>query len=221
MNFKTVIFKSVFAVFFLITTAQLSAQSFFNSFDRSQGLGQGVGEISGIFAHQVFSYDGETESSSNSYGLRTGYGLGDEFDIKFSWISQNSTYDFLDDLKVNYFVFTPKYSIGDGKLAFAVPIGIVTSKYGEGDREHETYVTPQVLFNYPFSDIIEAGINARYIIPFVEDTDNLIGIDVGVGISGDLSQWVVRPELGLVFNPGEEGIFLSPGVSFSYFVGGW
>ena len=35
---------------------------------------------------------------------------------------------------------------------------------------------------------------------FEEDTDLLIGVNIGFGFSKDLSRWAIRPDFGFVFN---------------------
>ncbi|HQU71054.1 MAG TPA: hypothetical protein PKV71_06630 [Calditrichia bacterium] len=47
------------------------------------------------------------------------------------------------------------------------------------------------------------------------DLDVLVAFNLGLGISSDLNRWALRPEVGYLFNPGENGHYFhwSLGVS--------
>lgn len=218
MNFKTNFLKSLWATMFLFGLLQLNAQSFFNTFDRARPLDQGAFVTTVSFAKQYFSYDGETEDISNTYGLVSGFGVTDEFSINLGWASYDLLNSYFKNFKVKYYIVKPKYSMLEGKIALGMPFGVVISKFKESDEsETETYIAPEFMFNYPVNDIFEFGANARIIIPFVEDANTLIRIDVAFGLSHDLSLWAIRPEFGILFDPGEEGMYFTPGVAVSYY----
>ncbi len=42
---------------------------------------------------------------------------------------------------------------------------------------------------------------------FDRDNDDLFAFNVGLGLSNDLTKWVLRPEAGVLVNPGEDGTF--------------
>lgn len=200
---------------------QLNAQTYHNTFDKAQSIGEGVIEVSGNYAYQSYRYDGEGNGVANTYGLRVGYGLDNHFDIKFSWTAwQWDDTEFIGDDNMNFFVFKPKYSFGEeGMVALAVPIGLRSYSYGD-ETENKFYLAPEVMFNYPVNEFFEAGANGRFVFPFEEKADPMIGFNVSVGVSSDLTQWVVRPELGVLFEPGEDGFYLTPGIAASYYIGG-
>ncbi|GEM_PF-6019255 len=168
-NLKTPIRNSLLLSCILFSFFQLNAQSFYNTFDRAQSLGEGISEISGNFAHQAISYDGETEGFTNTFGLRAGYGFKGGFDLKFSWTTQR--YKEGSSTIGNFFVLKPKYSMDNGKFAIALPFGVVTQP---SNSENNTYISPEILFNHPFSQKFKFGTNARLVIPFDEYSSGTI-----------------------------------------------
>lgn len=204
--------KWLLIVSLLLGMWQLNAQSFYNTFDRAQSIGYGVIEVSGNFAQQTYSFSGENETMSKTYGLRGGYGFSNNFDLKASWTLQRGKHggDY------HFFMIKPKFSFGEsGIVAVALPFGLETYEF----EEETFYVSPEILFNYPINNFIEIGTNARFVLPLDED-DELVGVSVAIGISPDLEQWVIRPEFGMLFDLGDDGYYFSPGVAFSYFFGG-
>lgn len=39
--------------------------------------------------------------------------------------------------------------------------------------------------------------------------------NMGAGLSKELTRWAIRPEIGFLISPGDEGIFVSYGLGFT------
>jgi len=215
MNFKKFQPLLILVITFLFSI-QLTAQSLYNSFDRAPALNHGTIEATGTYADQTFFFDGESQGVSNTFGLKTGYGFGSNFDLKLSWSALRFNANI--NVNFNFFTLSPKYSFGRNKFAVALPVSVFRASF-MGESESDFMVSPELMFNSGINKYLEIGVNARLIILVDDDTENLIGLGLGIGVSSDLNKWIARPELGILFNPGEEGMFLSPGLSFSYFIG--
>lgn len=43
-----------------------------------------------------------------------------------------------------------------------------------------------------------------------------MAFNLGLGLSADFNRWAIRPEYGMLFNPGEEGHFGQFSIGFMY-----
>jgi len=95
------------------------------------------------------------------------------------------------------------------RLAYYLPVSFAFGDEFQGE-ESETWVFhPTLLFIFSFGNNFEITPSAKVLIPLnYEDADPLIAFNLGTGLSTNLNRWVLRPEIGYLFNPGKEG-FLS------------
>lgn len=221
---KMYFLKTIFLATCLFLSLPIFSQTFYNSFDRATGNGQGTIEASIVAGRQIFSFDGDTEAFTSNIGFRGGYSILDYLELKVSWSrSFLADNDLNDDLSINFIEFTPKFIFPGGKFAISLPIGRRIFKVKGGGvtiSEGTTYLTPELMFNHEFSPKFELGANLA-LVQFIgeeDGIDSLVRFNINAGFSKDRNKWVVRPEMGIVFDPGEEGSFLAPGVGFNYYI---
>jgi hypothetical protein len=59
----------------------------------------------------------------------------------------------------------------------------------------------------------------KVIYPFAaDDPEALVALNLGLGL-GPHERWVVRPEIGFLWNPGEDGRYMHLSLGFSYLFG--
>ncbi|MCY3807999.1 MAG: hypothetical protein OXG58_00925 [Gemmatimonadetes bacterium] len=46
--------------------------------------------------------------------------------------------------------------------------------------------------------------------------DDFVGVNLGLGLSSDRDRWVIRPEVGFLKDPGEEGTLWQWSLGFSF-----
>lgn len=64
----------------------------------------------------------------------------------------------------------------------------------------------------------EINTSAKAVIPLNrEDSDVLIAFNLGAGLSRNMEKWVLRPEVGILLNPGEDGYFMHFSVGLSIY----
>ena len=77
-----------------------------------------------------------------------------------------------------------------------------------------------MLLTGPVNSHVEVNGSIKGLIPLAKDGgDTLVAFNVGLGV-GDLEKWVIRPEVGFLFNPGESGHFTQFGIALTVFAGG-
>lgn len=110
----------------------------------------------------------------------------------------------------------PKLRLVEDHLALYVPIGRAFGGGEDADLGDSWQVHPTLLGTAPVHRNVEVNASAKYLIPLNDDGgDNLVAFNLGLGL-GQLDTWVIRPEVGVMFDPGDEGRFyhFSLGVSF-------
>ncbi len=104
-------------------------------------------------------------------------------------------------MQANVFGIGPKASLIKDGLAAYVPVGFAFG--GDVDGIEEFEVQPTLLLTLPVGEYIEVNPSAKGII----GDDFYVAFNVGLGLSSDFNKWAIRPEYGMLFNPGEEGHF--------------
>ena len=89
---------------------------------------------------------------------------------------------------------------------------------GGGVETSESWTAvPTLLVNAIATPTFELTPSVKLLVPFAgADPDVFVGFHLGAAISTDLGRWALRPEIGAVRDPGEDGTVWggSLGVSF-------
>ena len=175
-------------------------------YESARMLPKGDVELKGAFTHARANANGESEKLDNGYGIGIGYGINEKFNMKFRYEH------FTNEGSANFVSIGPKLAIVQDRIAAVLPVGLY---FDEGETEWAT--SPMLLFTLPTaSNTFEATLGIHGDKIFEEDTDWLLGFNLGLGFSKDLSRWAIRPDAGISFSPGNEGYFLTFGVAASY-----
>lgn len=175
-------------------------------YESARMLPKGEVEIKGAFTHARVNFEGESEKLDNGLGVAVGYGVSEKFNVKLRYEH------FSNEGSANFACIGPKLAIVQDRIAAALPIGLY---FDEG--ETEWVASPMFLFTLPnASNTFEATLGIRGDKIFEEDTDWLVGFNLGLGISKDLSRWAIRPDIGIAFSPGNEDTYLTFGLAASY-----
>jgi len=177
----------------------------FSAMQSARLAGKGKFEVTPIFSTVFFSAEGETEHVQNDFGLQGAYGLADRFDLqlRYEFISVE-----IEDASAsaNVIGIGPKIGIYKDVIAMSLPIGFAFG--GDIEDISETWqFHPTFLFTLSVGNSFEFNPSTKMLIPISGDGDVLLAFNLGAGISANLKKWVVRPEVGFLINPGEEGRF--------------
>ena len=157
-----------------------------------------------------------TSINTNSFGLQTSYGLNNKYNfrlrlerimIDFDEFESDSS-NFIDmsifNFKANitHLSFGIKYQLLKNKSAIYIPISFTKI---DNDSEIIKQIEPTYIHTFSFK-YLEINPSIKALIPLDSNTkDYLLAYNLGFGISSNLSKWVIRPEVGILTSPLEEG----------------
>jgi hypothetical protein len=166
-------------------------------------------------ASRVTAYDeGESERAQDEFGLQVGYGLAERVELRGRYVRLSPA---TDQDGVNVVGLGPKVRLSEDVAALFLPVGFA---FGGGvDAGDSFQFHPTLLLTLPASSRIEVNGSAKALIPLSGGADVLGALNVGLGLSTDLQRWAVRPEFGILFNPGESGHYKQFSVGLSFLTG--
>ena len=184
----------------------------FSEMQSAKLVDEGEFEIGGHYSAVSYSYEGESEKVQDNIGVQLAYGAGERINLRFRY-----EYISVDDLDVtaHVFGFGPKFSLTEDIIAFYVPIG-----FGTGDdivTDDTWQLHPTLLVTTTHGGVLEFVSSIKYILTFAGDQDDLLAFNIGLGLSPDLSRYAIRPEGGLLINPGEDGFYWHFSVGLSIY----
>ena len=157
-----------------------------------------------------------TSINTNSFGLQTSYGLNNKYNfrlrlerimIDFDEFESDSS-NFIDmsifnfNANMTHLSFGIKHQLLENKSAIYIPISFTKI---DNDSEIIKQIEPTYIHTFSFK-YLEINPSIKALIPLDSNTkDYLLAYNLGFGISSNLSKWVIRPEVGILTSPLEEG----------------
>jgi hypothetical protein len=179
----------------------------FSEMQSAKLVGKGKTEITPMFSVVHFMNNGETTHLQNEYGIQQAYGVSDKLDLRLRYVFVHA--DYYDpyygnfDLNVHVIGFGPKIGLYKQMHALYLPIGFA---FGEDiDITDIWQFHPTFLFTFPVGNEVELNPSMKILVPIAGDADVLIAFNLGAGLSADIEKWAIRPEIGFLVNPGEDG----------------
>jgi hypothetical protein len=165
-------------------------------------------EITPSFSTVSWQADGESEHAYNHYGVQVGYGISDHADLRFR-LEHIQLGDESDG--VNVIGIGPKIGERNGSAALYLPVGTTLNcSFAEAVEFHPTLLT-----SLPLGRDVEFNPSFKVLIPLSQEgRDILMAVNLGMGF-GPIDRFAIRPELGFLFNPGEEGVYRQFSLGFA------
>lgn len=199
-----------------LTWAALSAgcAPVFSDLQSARLVEPGQVEVTPAAGRVSFREDGESDHAQNQFGVHVATGLARSVDLRVRVESVRIPADDTPDGSVWVAGAGPKFSLVRDRLAFSLPVGFA---FGEDIEVSKTWaVHPTLHFTLPAARSVEMNASAKYLIPLHGDGgDNLAAVNLGLGLGPDIRRWAIRPEVGILFNPGEPGYFWHASLGFS------
>jgi hypothetical protein len=136
----------------------------------------------------------------NQAGLQLATGVHDKVDLRVRYERVMVE----DEPGVNVLGFGPKIQLFKDYAALYVPVGFA---FGGGVESSESWaVHPTLLLTGQVHPAVELNWAAKYLVPLSEEGgDNLLAFNLGLGLGPPKGRWTLRPEIGWLIDPGEEG----------------
>lgn len=187
----------------------------FSDLQSARTLAPGESEITGSYSFVQVANDGEREKVQDNFGVQYARGLTDRTELraKYFYISPDGE----DTNGVSALGIGPKFSLVEDRVALYTPIGL---GFGGGIDVGDTWqAQPTLLFTAPLGENAELNASTKAQFWFEELGDPNLAFNLGLGFGPDLDAWAIRPEVGVLLNPGEDGTAWSFSVGVSRALG--
>ena len=184
----------------------------FSELQSAKLVDEGEFEIAANYSAVSWNDEGEGDKVQDHIGVQFAYGLAETINLRFRY--EYISVDVFDS-NVNVWGFGPKFALAEDVIAFYVPIGFAT---GENIQMEDTWqLQPTLLVTATQNEVLEFTVSVKYLLTFEEDSDDLMAFNLGLGLSHDMSRYVIRPEGGILINPGEDGLYWHWSLGLSLF----
>jgi hypothetical protein len=205
--------RSPLAPALLFVAATAGCAPTFSELQSARLAGMERVEMTGSYSYVGFSADGESEKVSDQFGFQLASGIARSVDLRLRY--ERVAVEDADE-GVNILGVGPKIGLVRDRVAFYVPIGFAFG--GDIDSSETWQIHPTLLGTLPVADQVEVNGSAKVLFPFESDIDTTLAFNLGLGI-GNFERLVLRPEVGFLINPGEDGHFRHFSIGLTYYAG--
>ena len=182
----------------------------FGEYQSARITEKGRVEATGYYTSSTFFFDDWSARWLNVLGLQAGIGISERFELRMRYDRQYAVEGEISD-GFNMLGIAPKFAILKDKIAALLPLSMSFSDYGSGMWQ----LQPTVLVSLPMSKKVELNFTTKYFISLDEETEGgAMALNLGFAI-GNIGEWAIRPETGLMFKPGDSGSFWNYGLGVS------
>jgi hypothetical protein len=151
---------------------------------------------------------GDDRPGQREMGVQVAAGTAPGFELRARYVRVSG----IAGAAGNVFAVGPKIALVPDRLALHLPMSFA----GDGTISGLT-LSPTLLGTLPLSSTkVDFNLSGKAILPLSSGSDKLVAIDAGLALSPDLSCWAVRPEVGMLFNPGDDGYFVQVSLGLSF-----
>lgn len=181
----------------------------FSEMQSARTAGKNQVEGTASFSSVGFSEDGESNHIQNHVGFQAAYGLSDAVDIRVRYAAVWLDGD-IGEVNANILAVGPKFSLIKDRLSGYLPIGFAFGSDVDSDVNTWQF-HPTLLGTIPIIEKLDINPSFKVLIPFESESTITTAFNLGLGIK--LSETLtVRPEYGMLFEPGEPGSFSQFGI---------
>ena len=173
----------------------------------------GVGRVTVTPGYSAVSrHDGKwTLEVDDRFGVQLATGIADRLDLCWRYERVVGNTDF------NVMGFGPKVAVVPDRFAVYTPLGFAFGEELATDGIDDTLeFHPTAIFSRPFWQVVEVSASGKALI---RQGDTLVAANFGLGFSSAFERWVLRQEIGFLWNPGQSGRHRHISLAFSYVLG--
>jgi len=185
----------------------------FSDFQSARTVPPGEVEITGSYSYVQAANNGEREKMQDEFGLQAAWGLGNRTELRARYHLIG-----VGDETVSVLGVGPKFGLSPETVALYLPLGI---GFGSDIEVSKTIAfQPTLLLTIPAGRNLEVTTSAKaHVWLNADDADPLLAFNLGFGIGPDVRRWAIRPEVGVMIDPGEDGSVWQFGVAVSGLLG--
>lgn len=192
-----------FVLLILLCNIPQGCAPVFSELQSARTAGKHNIEATPSFSSVTLTDNGNTNGVQNHAGLQLGWGLTNEFDLRlryeYIWLKGNGN-----DGGTSVLGLGPKFGVVKDRLAFSIPVGRAFGYNSSNTWE----LHPTVLFTQPvIMDKLELTLSGKYLAQLRNEANNKIAFNLGMAVSTGLSRWAIRPEYGILVDPGSSAYF--------------
>ena len=175
----------------------------FSEMQSAGTLGSNNQELTGLYSGIYWNDDSTRTTIQTDVGFLAGFGLTQRLDLRFRWeMIQIEGNNRADDI----FSLGPKYGVIPHYLSVFLPVGFLVGNSNSGEFH------PTLLATVPITPWFEVNSSLKYIIYLSTAEGPVYAANLGLAL-GNFKRWALRPEVGVLLNPGD------PGQYFHYSIG--
>jgi hypothetical protein len=190
----------------------------FSDLQSARVTDEGEVEITGYYSGLYFDDEGlisgeSMEEMQDHFGLQmeTGFGTRKSLRLRVERITFSGDIDDPDAFTV--FAAGPKFGQRAERFALYFPVGFAT---GSGLNSSKTWqVHPTLIVGFPVSGSLEINGSGKILLPLnCKDCDETVAVNIGLAFAA--GPLMIRPETGIMVNPGEDGHIKQFSLGVSY-----
>lgn len=183
----------------------------FSDFQSARTVGAGDFELTANVGTTVFGSTDDWASARHEFGGQVAYGVLNRLDLRgrYGYIAAQ---DF--GLSANVLRAGPEVGLLADRLSLYVPFGLAFGS--DVDVKERFEFVPTVLSTFHLAGGVDLIPSAKARLPVASNRNVRLAVNLGWGLSKDLTKWALRPETGIEFNPGEGGVLWHFGVGFTF-----
>lgn len=210
--------RNVVTFFAIMVSAGCAAP--FSDLQNARIVPKGDVQVTPSFSATTFSDEGETKHVQNVYGMQAAFGVNEVAEVRVGF----ARVDWKNNGGVNVIGLGPKVCLVHDHVAAYIPVGL---SFEDGVKTSETWEAhPTVIFTTQPNRVVEINPSVKLLLPLSGGAndpvarDPRVALNLGFGISNNVDVWALRPEIGVMFNPGDEGVFAAYSLGVSVCPGG-
>ncbi len=212
-----VLLGRVLAIALLVSS--LACVAPFSELQSARLAGRGVIEITPSYSFVDGTDEGESAKLQDNLGVQIATGITSRVDLRAR--IENMKVDMNDpdfDFSATAIGIGPKFALIPDQLALFVPVGFA---FGDEISRSDTWqLHPSLIWTIPISDMFEVNSSFKALVPLTSDNNDVfVAFNVGLGIGPNLSRWAIRPEFGILKNPGESGTVRHMSIGATFYLG--
>ena len=188
----------------------------FSELQSARTVGRGHSEVTPSFSMVRSSEDGSS-FEQRQFGVHAGVGLTERMDLRMRFERITAEEDGEETTAVYVLGAGPKFGLVPDRVALYIPVGFA---FGSDIEVGETFqMHPTLLATLPVTQGLDVTGSAKVLVPIASEGDPLLAFNLGLGIGEGRGPVVLRPEVGMLIDPGEDGRFWQFSLGLSYQTG--